>query len=147
MTVILHKYQQASLDANRDAQVEAVVSLLELPGNVLRYMRADRGRKRNAAIQSRLERSLEDFEQRATGDVPNKGYNSNAVTAIYDTRHTGTQPDLKLAEVDKEERSMLRCISLVREGHVGRAAKSLCQSGFLNPTDPKVLPLLKLMHP
>ena len=51
VTIFLHKYQQASLDANGDAQVEAVVSLLELPGNVFRYMRADRGRKRNASIQ------------------------------------------------------------------------------------------------
>ena len=66
---------------------------------------------------------------------------------MYDTRPTGTQTDLKIAEVDKEERSMLRCISLVREGHVGRAAKTLCQSGFLNPTDLKFPPILKQMNP
>ena len=140
---VVDKYRQASLEADRDALVDAVVSLLELPGKVLCYMRADRGRKRNAVIQASLESATENPGLRyrrshhekielAIPATPNRRMNDTRAQEIHQSTNAW-----------KEDRSITRCISLVREGYVGRAAKSLCQSRFLNPTDADILPVLR----
>ena len=52
--VVLHKYREASLHKDRDAQVETVIKLLDLPAKVLKFDHLDRGRKRKFLIQKRL---------------------------------------------------------------------------------------------
>ena len=145
--VILQKYRQASLEADRDAQVEAVVSLLELPGNVLCYMRADRGRKRNTVIQARLERSMDDRGHIISRQRNKQTHRSEPPSSAKCGNVTVPQATGQASNVRTDQKSIGRCNSLVREGYVGRAARSLCQSGFLDPTDPEVLPILRQMHP
>ena len=52
--MVLHKYREASICKDRDAQVETVIKLLDLPAKVLKYEHLDRGRKRKFLIQKRL---------------------------------------------------------------------------------------------
>ena len=44
--MVRHKYREASLRKDRDAQIETVIKLLDLPAKVLKFDHLDRGRKR-----------------------------------------------------------------------------------------------------
>ena len=142
--MVLHKYREASLLKDRDAQVETVIKLLELPSKVLKFDHLDRGRKRIFSIQKRLVEVIRDNKNPRD---PNKPEQENETELIYE-KWKIEEPKTKISQVKKGvEKILRRAKTLLREGYISRATRALAQVGFLDPTEPEALQQLRAMHP
>ena len=126
--IILSRYKKESIAENSDGMCAAVLAFLQLPSEVLTYSSSFSGKRKVSLVQKKredvIERSTYFFRRH-----PNISENSQQVRLSHEKSQVVEDEDRTDKDVERaDERTIRKCRSLIRDGHVARAAKTLLQT-------------------
>ena len=139
-------YATASRSGNADARSEALTALICLPGAALRCIRGGRQRGRRQLLdQLRVVLSSLDVDDitRLAGD---ERCDDDDATADGDEHAVDREPPPVAPPRDADAARIRRAVSLVRDGFISRAVRSLSQHGIAPATN-DTLRQLQDLHP